>query len=170
MKKSASNTSNRFALNFSEGKIVGTKASFDKASKGFGPIYDELVAKMAAHPDYKIEITAPKRNKERQVYHGMDIPFMRDYIAAIGDTKFSEKFEKILTFAENADKSKYPIAKKFFLKHYTSDNKVFNFDAAKDIVLEYRISKTSTGQDSTTNNASSHHEANEATADLKMAS
>ena len=37
----------RFTLNFVAKTIVGTKASFTKAGKGFGPAYDELVALMA---------------------------------------------------------------------------------------------------------------------------
>ena len=32
----------RFTVDFINQKIIGTKASFDKASKGFGPIYEEL--------------------------------------------------------------------------------------------------------------------------------
>ena len=39
----------RFTINFIEKQIIGTKASFDKASKGFGPIYEELADKAAKH-------------------------------------------------------------------------------------------------------------------------
>ena len=155
MKKNADVMNARFTLKFIEKKIVGTKASFDKASKGFGPIYEELAAKMAAHPDYEIEIVAPKSNKERQVYPGMDISFMRDYIAAKEDTVFSEKFEKVLIFAGNSKKSKYPIAKKFFLKQYgpaddkTKDadtlykKRIAFFNEAKLLVEDYRVNKAS---------------------------
>ncbi len=136
-------TAVRFHYDFIAKKILGTKASFDKASKGFGPVYDELAEKMAAHPDFTLEMIAPKSNKERQVYAGMDIDFMRDYISVKNDIAFEEKFEKVLTFAENSKKSKYPIAKKFFLKHY--DN--FNYDNAKVLVEEYRVNNTPNSKD-----------------------
>lgn len=51
----------RFTLNFVNKTIVGTKASFDKASKGFGPIYDELAVLMAKHPTYDFEVKTPKQ-------------------------------------------------------------------------------------------------------------
>ena len=37
----------RFTINFIAKEITGTKASFDKASKGFGPVYEELAEKVA---------------------------------------------------------------------------------------------------------------------------
>ena len=47
----------RFTINFFEQTITGTKASFSKAGKGFGPEYEELTSKMAAHPGFaKIEL------------------------------------------------------------------------------------------------------------------
>ena len=136
MKNTTSN--NRFVLNFFDKTITGTTASFNKASKGSGPIYEELAAKMAAHPDFKLVKKEPKSNKERQVYKGMDIDFMRDYITVKNDAAFAEKFEKVLAFAENSNKSKYPLAKKFFLKQYDD----FKFDEAKVLVEEYRVNNT----------------------------
>ena len=143
MKKNADVMNARFTLDFVSKEIVGTKASFDKASKGLGPIYEELAAKMAAHPDYKIKIVAPKSSKERQVYKGMDIRFMRDYLAAIKDT-YASTFDKIVDFNKKNDNSVYPIAKKNFLKHFTKtiDGKAtinFKFDEAKQIVEAYRM-------------------------------
>ena len=44
----------RFTLNFFDKTITGTKASFNKANKGFGPEYEELTSKMAAHPDFTL--------------------------------------------------------------------------------------------------------------------
>ena len=50
----------RFTINFFEKTIVGTKASFNKAGKGFGPEYEELTSKMAAHPDFTLEVKEQK--------------------------------------------------------------------------------------------------------------
>lgn len=49
MKKATASTV-RFTINFIKKQIIGTKASFDKASKGSGPIYEELAEKVAKHP------------------------------------------------------------------------------------------------------------------------
>ena len=54
------NTSSvRFNYDFFNKTIVGTKASFDKASKGFGPAYEELATKMAEHPDFICAVKEP---------------------------------------------------------------------------------------------------------------
>ena len=42
----ASNSNVRFTLDFFKKTITGTKASFNKANKGFGPEYEELTSKM----------------------------------------------------------------------------------------------------------------------------
>lgn len=148
MKNTTSN--NRFVLDFFGKTITGTTASYNKASKGSGPIYEELAAKMAAHPDFALVKKEPKSNKARQVYKGMDIDFMRDYIKAKKDDAFGEKFEKVLAFAKNSDKSKYPIAKKFFLKQYED----FKYDDAKVLVEEYRINNTSNSKNEPKENVS----------------
>ena len=135
----------RFTLDFAKRQIVGTKASFDKASKGVGPIYEELAAKMAAHPEYTFKIIPPKSNKEREVYTKMDITFMRDYIEMVGDTEFSVKFEKIIAFADVQGKSKYPLAKKYFLKQYKTEEHDFKYAEVKELVENYRINKVGTG-------------------------
>ena len=39
----------RFTIDFISKKIIGTQASFNKASKGTGEIYEELASKIARH-------------------------------------------------------------------------------------------------------------------------
>lgn len=48
----STNSAVRFTIDFFKQTITGTKASFAKAGKGFGPEYEELTAKMAAHPTF----------------------------------------------------------------------------------------------------------------------
>ena len=55
----------RFTLNFFDKTITGTKASFNKANKGFGPEYEELTAKMAAHPDFELRVKEQKVQSSR---------------------------------------------------------------------------------------------------------
>jgi hypothetical protein len=68
----------RFTLNFFDKTITGTKASFNKANKGFGPEYEELTSKMAAHPDFTLVVKEQKTKttKAKRTYEGMDYKFM----------------------------------------------------------------------------------------------
>ena len=61
----------RFSYDFVAKTIIGTKASFDKASKGFGPVYEELADEMAKQPTFKCVVKAPKQPaKVKQTYKG----------------------------------------------------------------------------------------------------
>lgn len=130
----------RFTFNFAKRTIVGTKASFDKAGKGFGPIYDELVEKMASHPDYTLVVIEPKKPaKTKQTYGGMDIKFMLDYAAAVGQADFRAEMVKVRDFTKEMGGSVYPIVKRMFLEHYAPEpNRRFAYAAAKVIVSDYR--------------------------------
>ena len=130
----------RFTLNFAAKAIVGTKASFAKASKGFGDVYDELAALMAKHPDYGFEVKAPKKPaKPKQTYAGMDVKFMLDYASAVGEASFRADMEAVRVFAKSAGKSVYPLVKRMFMEHYApaADTR-FAYNAAKAIVSKYR--------------------------------
>ena len=128
----------RFTLNFAANKIVGTKASFDKASKGFGPVYDELAALMAKHPTYGIEVKAPKQPaKAKRTYEGMDIAFIMDFFHAIDMEEAAAKLEKALAYAEINRISKYPLAKRMLFDVCPD----FDYATAKQEVAEYRYQR-----------------------------
>ena len=129
----------RFTLNFVKKTIVGTKSSFDKASKGFGPVYDELVALMAKHPDFECDVKEPKQPaKPKQSYKGMDIAFMLDFLTANDDSTTLKTLNDVVAFAKSAGKSIYPLAKRVFFETYDS----FDFVDAKRIVDDYRYQQT----------------------------
>ena len=129
----------RFTLNFADETIVGTKASFAKASKGFGPVYDELVALMAKHPDFECDVKEPKQPaKPKQSYKGMDIAFMLDFLTANDDSTTLKTLNDVVAFAKSAGKSIYPLAKRVFFETYDS----FDFVDAKRIVDDYRYQQT----------------------------
>ena len=131
-------TSIRFTFNFSNKTIVGTKASFDKASKGFGPVYDELVALMAKHPTYGIEVKAPKQSaKTKRTYEGMDIAFIMDFFRAFDMEEDAAKLEKALAYAEINRISKYPLAKRMLFDVCPD----FDYATAKQEVAEYRYQR-----------------------------
>ncbi len=125
----------RFTLCFADKTIVGTKASFAKASKGFGPVYDELVALMAKHPTYRCVVKASKQSaKTKRTYEGMDISFIRDFFHAIDMEEAAAKLEKALTYAEANRISKYPLAKRMLFDVCPD----FDYASAKQEVAEYR--------------------------------
>ena len=131
----------RFTLNFVAKTIVGTKASFTKAGKGFGPAYDELVALMAKHPDFECDVKEPKKPaKSKQTYKGMDIPFMLDYASAVGQPEFRAKMEKVRKFTKKNGDAVYPVVKRMFLEHFVKGENVrFAYNAAKAKVSNYRF-------------------------------
>ena len=131
----ANTTYNRFHLNFADKTIVGTKASFAKAGKGFGPIYDELTALMARHPDFTVNVKAPTQPpKPRQTYKGMDIPFIRDFLMAVDDAITLKAVNNTIAYAIKEGIPQYPLVKRTFFETYDE----FDFVDAKKIVADYR--------------------------------
>ena len=110
----------RFTVNFVERTIVGTKASFDKAGKGFGDIYEELVGLMERHPDYRLEVKEQKKHsaKPKETYDGLTIDLMVEYISIQENaTELKEEFDRVCEFGK-AKGSKYPMAKRWFVEKF----------------------------------------------------
>ena len=132
----------RFTINFIENQIIGTKASFDKASKGFGPIYEELAEKVAKHPDFDLVIKEQKKHttKAKKTYNGMDFDFMEAYISTRKNSKqLMEKYEAVKKKAEDSKISVYPFTKKWFLGEFDPDKQGFDMEKAKKEISDYRI-------------------------------
>ena len=126
----------RFTLNFVNQTIVGTKASFDKAGKGTGDVYEELVALIEKHPTFGFEVKKqePRSAKPKQTYKGMDVPFILDYLTAIDDTNTLAKVNNVIAFAKKDKLSLYPLVKcELFEAH-----KDFDYNDAKEKVSAYR--------------------------------
>ena len=135
---SNNSSSVRFHLNFAAKQIVGTKASFAKASKGFGPIYDELVALMEQHPTYECVVVAPKAPaKPKQTYKGMNVKFMLDYASAVNEATFRSEMESVRDYAKSAELSVYPLVKRMFMEHYAPKGR-FAYAVAKERVRKFR--------------------------------
>ena len=85
---SSSKSAVRFTLNFFDKTITGTKASFNKANKGFGPEYEELTSKMAAHPDFTLVVKEQKTKttKAKRTYEGMDVSLTVSFSFRFGTT------------------------------------------------------------------------------------
>ncbi len=130
------NSSVRFHINFAAKAIVGSKASFDKAGKGFGPIYEELARLMAKHPDYGFEVKVPEKRsaKPKQTYKGMDIAFIRDFLTANDDASTLKVVDDVIAYAKANKEHSYPLVKRVFLRTYDC----FDYAEAKALVKEYR--------------------------------
>ena len=136
-------TTARFTLNFFEKTITGTKASFNKANKGFGPEYEELTAKMAAHPDFTLIIKEQKHKttKAKRTYDGLNFKFMEDYIATFESEAMMKEYEAVKKKAEDCGTKTYPLTKKWFLAKFSDMEGGFNMAEAREDISKYRIRK-----------------------------
>ena len=93
----STNSAVRFTIDFFKQTITGTKASFAKAGKGFGPEYEELTAKMAAHPTFTLTVKEQKHKatSAKKTYEGMDFKFMEDYIATFENATLAHEYESV---------------------------------------------------------------------------
>ena len=141
---SSSKSADRFILNFFDKTITGTKASFDKASKGYGPEYEELIAKMAAHPDFKLVIKEQKTKitRAKRSYEGMDFAFMKDYISTFTNAKaLMAEYEAVKKMADDCSTKAYPLTKKWFLGKFGAEEDGFDMAAAKERISNFRIAQ-----------------------------
>lgn len=130
-------TSPRFTIDFPGKKIIGTKASFDKASKGFGPIYEELTFKTAKHPDFELIVKQPKKQiaRAKRTYDGLDFKMMEDYLAIQKDGEMLRReYDAVKKMAKTAGKSVYPITKKWFLDKFSTEENPFDVKAAVEMI------------------------------------
>ena len=109
-------------VDFANKKILGTKASLERASKGTGEAYNQLTALMEKHPTFAVEAQKLNVKKSKQTYKKMTFDFMRGHIENKDDsaTKLAE-MESIIAFAKENKKSPYPQVKHWFLENYKKD-------------------------------------------------
>ncbi len=151
MNKNSTNTV-RFTIDFINKKIVGTKASFDKASKGFGPAYKELSEKISKHPDFTLEVKEPKKHttKAKRTYNGMDFDFMEAYIQTrVNAEQIMAEYKSVRAKAKEWGMSIYPFTKKWFLGEFDPDCEGFDMEKAKEEISNYRIGKAVLSTDTT---------------------
>lgn len=134
----------RFTINFIANEITGTKASFDKASKGFGPVYEELAEKVAKHPNFKLVVKEQKKHttKAKRTYNGMDFDFVKAYIETrVNAERIMSEYEAVKKMAEDSGISVYPFTKKWFLGEFDPDKQGFDMEKAKKEIADYRMAK-----------------------------
>lgn len=138
------NSTTRFTVDFLNKKIIGTKASFDKAAKGVSPVYEELAEKVRNHPDFALEVKEQKKksNKPKRTYEGLNSKFMEDYIDIQTDkARLMAEYQSVQRFAKASGMSVFPFTKKWFLKKFGKENEGFNMEAAKQEISDARMAE-----------------------------
>ena len=134
----------RFTIDFFDQKIIGTKASFNKAAKGFGSEYEELAAKMAAHPDFELVVKEQKHKsiKAKRTYEGLDFPFMEAYILTQSDSDtLMAEYKSVKAMAKSSGSNVYALTKKWFLGTFATEEEPFDMAEAREAINAYRILK-----------------------------
>lgn len=136
-----------FTIDFIEKTIAGTKTTLNKAGKGFGAEYDELTAKLSAHPDFALVVVEPKHksDKAKRTYKGLDYPFMEAYISTLTNAEaVLADYKAVKEMAEKCGTKAYPLTKKWFLEKFSTEIKPFDMNEARDAISNYRISAATT--------------------------
>ena len=131
-----------FTLNFFDKTITGTKASFDKAGKGFGAEYEELTVKMAAHPEFTLVYKEQKHKaaKAKRTYDGLNFSFMEDYIEIQENAAdMMAEYKAVKQMAEKCGTKIYPLTKKWFLNKFSTETVPFDMGTAKEEINQHRI-------------------------------
>ena len=137
-------TKNIFTVDFFNKTISGTKTSFNKASKGNGPAYEELTNLISRHPNFELVVKEPKKQstKAKRTYNGMDFDFMEAYIETrVNAEQIMAEYKAVKKMAEDSGISVYPFTKKWFLGEFDSDKQGFNMEQAKEEIANHRIAK-----------------------------
>lgn len=137
-------TSAYFIINFFDKTISGTKTSFNKASKGISPFYEELTMKMNAHPTFELAVKEPKHksNKAKRTYDGMDFDFMEDYISIQANAaQIMSEYLAVRAFAKEQKISVYPFTKKWFLGEFDPDGEGFDMAKAEKEISDAKIAE-----------------------------
>lgn len=139
-----SKSTSHFTLNFFEKTITGTKASFSKANKGSGVEYEELTAKIAAHPDFVLAMKEQKvkSNRTKRTYSGLNFSFMEKYISTLenADSMLAE-YKAVKGKAKEIGTAAFPTTKKWFLKAFGDEETGFDMDKANDAIFDFYMAQ-----------------------------
>ena len=139
-----------FVVDFINKEIKGTKSAFNKASKGYGDAYDELMKHIQAHPDFKCVVIEPKKrsSKPKATYEGLTLAFVKDYVAMIDNPKRTEEMKNIIAFCGESGENALPKLKSWLIdtfKHFYVDER-FPMADAKEEVRVWKLEKAKAGK------------------------
>ena len=125
---------NLFTFDFVNNTIVASKTTLKKAGKPGTPEYKELMKMIAKQPTFRVVEKEINNSKNKRDYHGLTIEVMKTHIE-----KQENKDVLMAEFeaAMKMGKSKYPLAKKWFLHHFPN----FKITEGKKAVSDAKIAK-----------------------------
>lgn len=114
-------------------KIVGTELNFGKSGIPGSAQDEELMMRMAEHPDYTFRVVKPA--KEKNSYKGLNCPLMAEYLEMTKQEVLGATLKKM-----RDDGVGFPTIKSWFLEQFPH----FNVSKAKREICDYRLGKVKT--------------------------
>lgn len=125
---------NLFAYDFVNNTIVASKTTLKKAGKPGTPEFKELMKMIAKQPTFRVVEKDVAINDSKKTYHGLTLEVMRTHIQKQENSNvLMTEFDEVLKIG----KSKYPLAKKWFLEQFPN----FKMTEAKKAVSDTKIAK-----------------------------
>ena len=106
---------NLFAYDFTNHTIVATKATLKKASNPTTDEYKTLIKMIEAQPTFRVVEKVIKNSGNKKTYSGLTLAMMAENIMS---QQNSDKLMAEFNEAQSMGKSKYPLAKKWFLNEF----------------------------------------------------
>lgn len=121
----------RFTVDFEERKIIGTKASLNKAKRYDSSEYKELCLLIAAHPQFEVVAKEVRENNSKQTYKALDFLFIEKYILIQPNrNELMGEYKAVKSTAKSLGRSVYPHVKRWFLEKFSSEGKPFDMEEA----------------------------------------
>ena len=125
---------NLFAFDFVNNTIVASKTTLKKAGKPGTSEYKELMKMIAKQPTFRVVEKEITINKNKNTGAGLTIEVMKAHIEKQENKDaLMAEFEEAMKFG----KSKYPMAKKWFMKQFPN----FKITEGKKAVSDAKIAK-----------------------------
>lgn len=122
-----------FTCNHVGKTIDGTEYHFKKASIPGTPQYNQLMARMAAHPTYTLKPISTKKVSEKRTYAGLNGKLIEAYISIQKDSEQLLAEHKALIDAEVG----FPTVKSWFLEKYPK----FNVNKAEKEISAHKLNE-----------------------------
>lgn len=128
---------NLFAYDFTNNTIVASKTTLKKAGNPTTPEYKALMKMIAGQPTFRVVEKVIKDNGRKKTYNGLTLEMMKTHIEKQENSEFlMAEFNE----AQKQGKSKYPLAKKWFLEQFPN----FKITEGKKAIGDAKIAKVKT--------------------------
>lgn len=128
---------NLFAYDFTNNTIVASKTTLKKAGNPTTPEYKALMKMIAGQPTFRVVEKVIKNNGRKKTYNGLTLEMMKTHIEKQENSEFlMAEFNE----AQKQGKSKYPLAKKWFLEQFPN----FKITEGKKAIGDAKIAKVKT--------------------------